>query len=67
MGLKLNIVTIDDGVIEKFLGSTDDALDYIIDNVDPSLVAQMTLTTPTEQKISGYYTICEKLVKKEVA
>ncbi len=63
MGFKLNIVTVDDGEIELFPGSANDALDYICDNVDPELVGQMMLTTPSGEEVSGYSTICEWLVK----
>lgn len=65
MGFKLNIVTVDDGEIEEILGSANDALDYLCDKVDPELVGQMKLTTPSGEEVSGYYTICEWLVKSE--
>lgn len=65
MGFKLNIVTIDDGEIEEILGSANDALDYLCDKVDPELVSQMKLTTPSGHEVSGYCAICEWLVKSE--
>jgi len=65
MSFKLDIITVDDGEVSEVFGNASEALDYITDSVDPSLVGSMVLTDSDGTKVRNYYNICEYLVKAE--
>lgn len=64
MSMKIRITTVDDGEVNEIFGSADEALDYITDNVDPSIIGSMLLTDSDGTEVRNYYNIVEYLVRK---